>query len=108
MFGRLSPLWLYGFFGKLGVPSYTTMKTLMLWITLSPFGSYLFIQLKEIMTAIRVLETQLIGKEEELDEFGHLYLSCWMQVLMSGGTTHHLTWPDDGVGVEANYHEKDE
>ena len=26
MFGRLSPLWPYGFFGKLGVPSYTMLN----------------------------------------------------------------------------------
>ena len=42
------------------------------------------------MTVIRVLETQLIGKEGEFDEFGHLFLLCGMQVLMSGGTTYHL------------------
>ena len=29
-------------------------------------------------------------KEGEFDEFGRLFLSCWMHVLMSGGTTYHL------------------
>ena len=38
------------------------------------------------MTIIRVLETQLIGKEGEFDEFGDLFLSCWMQALMLSGS----------------------
>ena len=42
--GRLYPLWLYGFFRKLGVPSYTMMKTLTLWIRLRLFGSYWYIR----------------------------------------------------------------
>ena len=43
---------------------------------LSLFGIYWFIRLKVIMTSIRVLETQLIEKEGEFDEFGHQFLSC--------------------------------
>ena len=29
-------------------------------------------------------------KKGEFDEFGHLFLLCWLQALMSGGTTYHL------------------
>ena len=63
MSGKLSPLWLYGFFGKLGALSYTMMKTLTSWIKLSPFGTCWYIQLKVNMIVIRVLDIQLIRKE---------------------------------------------
>ena len=63
MSGKLSPLWLYGFFGKLGVLSYTMMKTRTSWIRLSLFGTYWYIQLKVNMIVIRVMDTKLIRKE---------------------------------------------
>ena len=76
--GRLSQLWLYGFCGKLGVPSYTMMKTLTLWIRLRLFGNYWYIWLKVIMRVIRVRETQLIEKEGGFNEFGRLFVLCWL------------------------------
>ena len=60
------------------------------WIRLSLFGTYWYIRLKVIMIVVRDQETQLVEKEGEFEEFGHLFLSCWMQVLMSGGITYRL------------------
>ena len=42
------------------------------------------------MTVERDQETQLVGKEGEFEEFGHLFLLCWMQVMMLSGTMFHL------------------
>ena len=42
------------------------------------------------MTVERDQETQLVGKEGEFEEFGHLFLLCWMQRLMLNGITYRL------------------
>ena len=42
------------------------------------------------MIVIRVMEIQLTEKEEEFVESRHLFLLCWMHVLMLSGATFHL------------------
>ena len=101
--GRLSPLWLYGSFWKLGFPRYTMMKTLTLWIRLSLFGSYWYIRLKVIMTVIRVLEKQQIGKKENSTSLVvysyHVGCMCWCQVELR---TTSLVVPVTSAVLRAN------